>query len=118
MKSRIPKASRKVRDSPISHHLGCHRKSNLHNCIVYSEGLGQPHASSLVVRSDSVSSYEPMSVDPFGFLWARNMMDQIGGQVLKEMTVKGVAFSCRVETWCKVYSQECTRMTADKVKFL
>lgn len=44
-------------------------KNKLCNCNIQSEGLGQPHAESMVVRLVSVSPNEPRLVDSLGFLF-------------------------------------------------
>ena len=47
--NRVPKGSKRVRDSPLLPLLESHRKTKLYNCSIYAEGLGQSHAGSLVV---------------------------------------------------------------------
>lgn len=63
---RIPKSNR-VRDSLLFPLFSFH-KAKLHNFDIYVEGLGQTHASSLIVSSGSfsVNAYVPRLVDSVG----------------------------------------------------
>lgn len=48
--------------------LGVPPEHKLHNCDMYTEGLGQSHACSLDGGSVSVSHYDPRLVSSVGFL--------------------------------------------------
>ena len=44
------------------------QKTNLHTCIMYTDGLGLSHAGSLVVVFISESLFEPRLIGSIGFL--------------------------------------------------
>lgn len=62
MRNMVPKAS-KSQKQPLFPLKEFHKKTKSHNCHIYTEGLGQSCAGSLVVGSVSVSIYKPKSVD-------------------------------------------------------
>ena len=58
MRNRFARASQSFGDSPAPF-VAVPQIDKLHNCHIYAEDLGQSHAGSLVVGSDSVRVYEP-----------------------------------------------------------
>ena len=68
MRSRIPKASKRVGDSSSSHYQGSHTRIKLHNCHIYAECLGQFHAGFPTVGSVFVRPSEARLVDGISFL--------------------------------------------------
>ena len=83
MRSRVAKASERVRDSSCSHRQESHKKTKLHNCHINAEGLSQSLAGSLAVTSGSVSMNESRFVDSVGFL-------------LVSLTLQVLPFFCRI----------------------
>lgn len=58
MRSRVPKAYKRVREIPVPA-VRFHKRTKLHNCNIYAEHLVQSHAGTLAVYSVSGSSWEP-----------------------------------------------------------
>lgn len=54
--------------SPVPIVRNLTRRQRLHNCNIYSEGLAQSHAGSLIFGSVAMSPYEPRLVGSVGFL--------------------------------------------------
>ena len=68
MRSTVPKANKRLRDTPCSHCCESHKRTKLHNCVIHTEGLGESHTGSLAVDSVSMNPNESMLVNAVGFL--------------------------------------------------
>lgn len=64
MRIRFSRANQSTRENPCSNYQESRKKTKLHNCLTFVEGLSQSHIDSLAVGSDSVNSHEPGKLFP------------------------------------------------------